>query len=66
MIDNFPEAFDREKTYRSKLLELMAIYLILFADDRVCDTLGGRISVYLGCLGALGRVATLPPHRIPT
>jgi hypothetical protein len=51
---------------RGKFLGLMAIYLILIAADRVWGTLGGQVAVYSDCLGALGRVANLPPYRIPT
>ena len=45
---------------------LIAIHLILLAENKVCLSLRGRAVIYSDCLGALGRVANLPPHRIPT
>jgi hypothetical protein len=44
----------------------MAIHLILLAADKVWGNLGGHAAIYSDCLGALARVANLPPHRIPT
>ena len=45
---------------------LMAIHLILLAANKVWPDLSGRAAIYSDCLGALGRIANLPPHRIPT
>ena len=45
---------------------LMAIHLILLAVNKVWPSLRGRAMIYSDCLGALGRVANLPPHRVPT
>ena len=45
---------------------LMAIHLILLAANKFWLSLRGRAMIYSDCLGALGRVANLPPHRIPT
>ena len=48
------------------LLGLMAIHLILLAGNKLWPELEVRAVVFSDCLGALGRVADLPPHRIPT
>ena len=45
---------------------LMAIHLILLAAIKVWPSIRRRAVIYSDCLGALGRVANLPPHRIPT
>ena len=45
---------------------LTAIHLIIMAANKVWPSLRGRAVIYSDCLGALGRVANLPPHRIPT
>ena len=45
---------------------LMAIHLILLAANKVWPRLRGRAVIYSDCLGALGRVANLPLHPIPT
>ena len=45
---------------------MMAIHLILLEANKVWPNLSGRAAIYLYCLGALGRIANLPPHRIPT
>ncbi len=34
--------------------------------NKVNPTLQGKVMIYLDCLGALGRVRNLLPHRIPT
>ena len=45
---------------------LMAIHLILLAVNKVWPSLRGSVVIYSDFLGALGRLANLPPHRIPT
>ena len=45
---------------------LMEIHLIILAAKKVWPSLRGRAVIYSDCLGALERVANLPPHRIPT
>ena len=44
----------------------MEIHLILLAANKVWLSLIERAVIYSDCLGALGRVANLPPYRIPT
>ena len=62
----FAESSTGANAYRGELLGLMAIHLILLAVDKVWGEQGCQVSVYSDCLGALARVANLPPHRIPT
>ena len=52
--------------YRGELMGLMAIHLILLAANKVWPSLRGRVVIYSDCLGAIGRVANLPPHHIST
>ena len=66
MFGSFPECSQGANVYRGELLGLMAIHLILLASNKVCPSLRGCAVIYSDCLGALGRVANLPPHRIPT
>ena len=44
----------------------MAIYLILLLANKLWPRLEGQAVVFSDCLGALGRMANLPPHQIPT
>jgi hypothetical protein len=44
----------------------MAIHLLLLAVNIVSPGLAGYVKIYLDCLGALGRIAELPPYHIPT
>ena len=62
----FPKCSQGANAYRGELMGLMAIHLILLALNKVWPELRGRTVIYSDCLGALSRVANLPPHRIPT
>jgi hypothetical protein len=44
----------------------MAVHLLLLAVRTISPGLKGSATIYSDCLGALGRVATLPPYRIPS
>ena len=66
IIGSFAESSPGSNTYRGELLGLMAIHLILLAANKVWVELGGHVVIHSDCLGALARVANLPPHRIPT
>ena len=44
----------------------MTIHLILLAANRVDSELEGSVNIVSDCLGALDKVANLPPNRIPT
>ena len=50
--------------YRGELLGLMAVHLLLLAVKTVSPGLSGSATIYSDCIGALGRVAKLPPYRI--
>ncbi len=52
--------------YHRELLGLMAVHLLLLAVKTVSPSLRGCATIYSDCLAALGRVANLPPYRIPT
>ena len=45
---------------------LLAIHIILKAVNAIWPELDGRVIIYSDYLGALGRVADLPPHKIPS
>ena len=63
---SFPEQLNNANAYRVELLGPMAIHLILLAANRVRPDLTGTVKVVLDCLGALGKVSTLPENRIPS
>ena len=44
----------------------MAIHLILLAANKLRPTMGGFATIYSDCIGALERVSSLPPNRIPS
>jgi hypothetical protein len=44
----------------------MAIHLILLAANRTQPHLQGNVTIFSDCLGALNKVAHLPPNRIPS
>ena len=63
---SFLECSQGANAHRGELMGLMAIHFILLAANKLWPSLRGRAVIYSDCLGALGRVANLPPHRIPT
>ena len=66
MIGSFAEASSAANAYRGELLGLMQVHLILQAVNTTAPGLDGEVVIYSDCLGALGRVSSLPPGRIPT
>ncbi len=62
----FPKKSIASNAYRGELLGLLAIHIILLAVNQISPGLTGRSQVFSGCLGALRRVAELPPYRIAT
>jgi hypothetical protein len=44
----------------------MAVYLLLLVAKTVSPGLSGSAAIYFDCIGALGRMAKLPPYRIPS
>ena len=62
----FPEASLESNAFQGELLGLMAVHLLLLAVNTVSPGSTGRLRVYLDCLGALSRVAELPPYRVPS
>jgi hypothetical protein len=66
LVGAFAEASVAANAYRGELLGLMAVHLLLLVVETVSPGLSGSAAIYFDCLGALGRVATLPPYRIPS
>ncbi len=62
----FAEASAAANAYRRELLGLMAVHLLLLAVETVSPGLSESSTIYSDCLGALGRVAKLPPYCIPS
>jgi hypothetical protein len=62
----FAEASAAANAYRGELLGLMAVHRLLLAVKTVSPGLSGSATIYSDCLGALGRVAKLPPYHIPS
>ena len=66
ILGSFAEQSSAACAYRGELMGLMAIHLILLAANTVRPRLQGHVDMYSDCLGAIGRVAELPPQRIPS
>ncbi len=62
----FPEASIDTNAFQGELLGLMAVHLLLLVVNTVSPGLTGLVRVYSDCLGALSRVAELPPYRVPS
>jgi hypothetical protein len=65
-IGAFPEASAVANAFWRELLGLMAVHLLLLAVNTISSGLNGQVKIYSDCLGALGRVAELPPYQIPS
>ena len=52
--------------YRGELLGLLAIHLVLLAVNKLRAELLGKARIVSDCLGALGRVVSLPADRLPS
>ena len=66
LVGAFAEASVAANAYRGDFLGLMAVHLLLLAVETVSPGLSGSATIYSDCIGALGRVAKLPPYRIPS
>ena len=66
LVGSFAEASVSANAYRGELLGLMAVHLLLLAVETTSPGLTGSATIYSDCLGALGRIANLPPYRIPS
>ncbi len=62
----FAEASVAADAYRGELLGLMAVHLLFLAVETVSPGLSGSATIYSDCIGAMGRVAKLPPYHIPS
>ena len=65
IVGDFADYSTCANAYRGELLGLLAIHLVLLAVNEVEPTLIGDVCIYSDCLGALGKVATLPTTRVP-
>ena len=63
---SFAETSQAACAYRGELMGVMAIHLILLSVNKVNPNLQGLATVVCDCLGALNKVETLPPDRIPS
>jgi hypothetical protein len=52
--------------YRRELLGLLAIHLVLLAVAKLRPGTAGKVRIVSDCLGALGRVSSLPADRLPS
>jgi hypothetical protein len=65
-IGTFPKTSLVANGYWGELLGLMAVHLLLLAVITMLPGLSGHVKIFSDCLRALGRVAKLPPYRVPT
>jgi hypothetical protein len=65
-VGTFPEASAAANAYQGELLGLMAVHLLLLVVNTVSPGLSSWVKIYSDCLGALGRMAKLPPYHVPT
>jgi hypothetical protein len=65
LVGSFAEFLTTLNAYRSKLLGLMTVHLILLAINELDSMLAGKVRVCLDCKGALDKVGGLPPGRLP-
>jgi len=66
IVGSFSERLKVANAYRGELLGLMAIHLMLLSVNKVHPTLTGSVEIVSDCLGAMNRVSSLPPYRIPS
>ena len=66
LIGAFAEPSAAANAYRGELLGLLALHLILLAVNKVSPGLQGSITLHSDCLGAISRVASLPPGKVPS
>ena len=66
IVGSFAEQSSSACAYRGELMGLMALHLVLLAVNKIEPNLKGSVSIVSDCLGALTRVAHLPPTRIPS
>ncbi len=66
MIGSFSESLTVATAYRGELLGLLVIHLILLSINKINCNLSGGMEIFLDCLGALKRITSLPPYRIPS
>ena len=66
LVGALAEASVAANSYRGELLGLMVIHLLLLAVANTSPNLRGKATIYSDCLGALDRVTSLPPYRIPS
>ena len=65
IVGYFPESSPSANAFRGELMGLLAIHLLLVAANKIDTTLCGLVTIISDCLGALGRVSTLPTTRLP-
>ena len=65
IVGSFSEQLDVANAYQGELLGLMANHLILLSVNKIHPELKGEVEIVSDCLGALNRVTSLPPYRIP-
>ncbi len=61
-----PEALIDANAFQGELLGLMAVHLLSLMVNTFSPGLTGLVRVYSDCLGALSRVAELPPYQVPS
>ncbi len=66
LVGSFAEFLASADAYRGEFLGLMAIHLVLRGVAELHPNLGGTVSIYSDCAGALDNLANLPPQHLPS
>jgi hypothetical protein len=66
VVGAFLEALIGANSFQGEQLGLMTVHLLLLAVNTVFPGITGLMWVYSDCMGALSRVAELPPYQIPS
>jgi hypothetical protein len=65
LVGSFADFNVASNAYRGELLGLMAVHLVLAGIASLHPNLSGKVVIYSDCDGALGKIANLPPLRLP-
>ena len=65
LVGSFTEFSTAANACRAELLGLMAVHLVLQGVAELHLKLGGKLSIYSDCAGALDKLSNLPQNHLP-